>query len=391
MTAERPRVLHCVHSALAGGAQAMALAEAEHLAERFELLISIPRGPLRERFAPYGELVRCTPWLPGWRASPGRWAIQSIRTACDTIRLALLIRRRRVDAVVTSSTVLLAPVLAARLTGVPALIHVREWPTLRAHTLLFGAHGALADTVIAISGGLEQRFDGARARVVRIPDGVVVPPTPPPPAAFGSPLRLCVIGSVNANRGKGQDLAVAALGLLRDRGVEATLDVVGPINDRAFAASLERQAEQLGLDGRVRVLGPVADADATLASSDLLLFCSRQGADVTPLVLMEALARRRPVVAARVGSVEEVVVDGETGLLVPPEDAAAIADAVARLAADPELARKLAERGRGECSARLDRDRNLRRLALELDARIGAYGASSVVPAANEVVPGTSR
>ncbi len=390
MSGKRPKVLLCVHSAIAGGAQAMALAEAEHLAQRFDLLIAVPRGPLRARFAQHGELVRTTPWLPGWRASPARWAIQSVRTGFDAMRLAFLIRRRGVSAVLTSSTVLVAPVLAAKLVRVPALVHVREWPALRTHSLLFGIQGALADTIVAISAGLERRFDGSRARVVRIADGIVAEPSPPAPAAFGRPLRLCVIGSVNANRGKGQDLALAALAQLRERGIEATLDIVGPINDQAFADFLEQEAGRLGLAGQVRVVGPVDGVDATLRAADMLLFCSRQGADVTPLVLMEALTRRRPVVATRVGSVDEVVVDGETGTLVPPEDAGAIADAVAALASDPEMARALAERGRSMCSTRLDRDRGLRLLESELGERIAAYGEPSVVPAANEIAPDES-
>jgi glycosyltransferase involved in cell wall biosynthesis len=390
MSEPRPKVLLCVHSALAGGAQAMALAEAEHLAERFELLISMPRGPLRERFAQHGELVRATPWVPGWRASPARWALQSLRTGMDALRLAFLVRRRGVAAIVTSSTVLVAPVLAGRLARVPAVVHVREWPALRAHTFLFGVQGALADTVVAISAGLERRFAGSRARVVRIPDGIVVGPSAPPPPAFHQPLRLCVIGSVNANRGKGQDLAVAAVAQLRDRGVEATLEIVGPINDMAFAEHLERQAGELGLAGDVRVRGPVDGAAETLRAADLLLFCSRQGADVTPLVLMEAMAQCRPVVATRVGSVEEVVAHGETGLLVPPGDATAIANAVEELARNPDRARALAERGRSVCSARLDRAQGLRQLEGELRGRIAAYGATSEVPAAKDSVPGTS-
>lgn len=390
MSARRPRALLCVHSALAGGAQAMALAEAEHLAERFELLIAVPRGPLRERFAKHGELVRSTPWLPGWKASPGRWAAQLIRTCFDSIRLARLVRRRDVSAIVTSSTVLLAPSLAGRLTRVPTLVHVREWPVLKTDGFLFRLQGALADTIVAISGGLERRFAGSRARVVRIPDGIIVEPSPPPPPAFRQPLRLCVIGSVNADRGKGQDLAVSALAQLRERGVEATLDVVGPINDQGFADQLKRQAEELGVAGSVWVRGPVDGATEILRASDLLLFCSRQGADVTPLVLMEALTQHRPVVATRVGSVDEVVEHGENGLLAPPNDPAAIAAAVEQLALAPERARAMAERGRSMCAVRFDRVRSLQQLERELRSRIVAYGASRVVPVAKESVPGTS-
>jgi glycosyltransferase involved in cell wall biosynthesis len=64
------------------------------------------------------------------------------------------------------------------------------------------------------------------------------------------------------------------------------------------------------------------------------------------LVLLEAMAAGRPVVASRVATIPEVVVDGQTGLLVPAGDPLALAEAIARLAADPALARQLGEAGR---------------------------------------------
>jgi glycosyltransferase involved in cell wall biosynthesis len=64
------------------------------------------------------------------------------------------------------------------------------------------------------------------------------------------------------------------------------------------------------------------------------------------LVLLEAMAAGRPIVASRVATIPEVVLDGETGLLVPAGDPLALADALARLAADPDLASQFGEAGR---------------------------------------------
>ena len=85
-----------------------------------------------------------------------------------------------------------------------------------------------------------------------------------------------------------------------------------------------------------------------------------QDADGIPTVLIEAMAMEIPVVATRVSGIPELVVDGETGLLVPPDDAPALAEALARLLQDQDLARRLARAGRdlvvaqyrGETSAR---------------------------------------
>ena len=353
----------------------MALTAARYLAGSYSLLISVPRGPLTESFAEHGELVRSSPSLPLWGAPPWRWLLQAGRTAFDAVRLAVLIRRRGVRLVVTNSTVLLSPVLAARLARVPVVVHAREWSRDAPGRVVHRLEGTLADAIVAISGGIGDRFRGARARVVRIPDGIELPRTPeafqPPSSPNGDgrevPLRLCTVGALTAALDKGQDVAVEALVLLHRRGVAATLDLVGPIHDAAAERRLLAAAERGSVSDRVRLHGATDDVPAFLRRSDVLLFCSRDGADVTPLVLMEALVHGRPVVATNVGSVSEVVIDGETGLLVPPGRPEAIAAAVARLAADPALGRVLVERGQGHVAERYDIDNTLDSLRRELE------------------------
>ena len=279
------------------------------------------------------------------------------------MRLARVIRRERIDAVVTCSTVLLAPVLAARLTGVRSVVHAREWPTTRLGRAVFRIQKHSADVVVAISGGVAARFDGGgRAEVVRIADGIEPLAEEPSPARFGSPLRLCVIGSLTGGDGKGQHRAVETVAILRDRGVEATLSIVGPILDEAYAGVVRATIRRTGVGDRVAILGARDDVPALLREHDVLLFCSRQGADVTPLVLMEALAAERPVIAAGVGSVAEVLGDGEFGTVVAPEDPAAMADAVVRLIGEPVAARGQAARGRDHVAANFDREAGIRDL-----------------------------
>jgi len=193
----------------------MALAEAECFADSCSIVAAVPAGPMRERFAACGDLVEPAPSLPVWSASSLRWMLQLGRSCLDAIRLARVIRRRGVAAVLTSSTVLLAPVLAARLAGVPALVYAREWPTSRPGALAFWLQRRCADVVVAISGGVADKFAGpGRARIVRIPDGITIRPGKRRPPKFASPLRLCVIGSLTAGDGKGQHRAVEALALL---------------------------------------------------------------------------------------------------------------------------------------------------------------------------------
>jgi glycosyltransferase involved in cell wall biosynthesis len=100
------------------------------------------------------------------------------------------------------------------------------------------------------------------------------------------------------------------------------------------------------LEGRGAILaGPRRDVPEILAASDIVALPSRFG-EGCPNAILEAMAAGKPVVAARTGGVPEVVVDGETGLLVPREDPDALRAALLRLAADPALRARMGAAGR---------------------------------------------
>jgi glycosyltransferase involved in cell wall biosynthesis len=200
---------------------------------------------------------------------------------------------------------------------------------------------------------------------VQIPDGITLPPASPrrPRNAFGSPLRLCLVGGIAPR--KGQDVAVAAVALLRERGVDARLELVGRQIDSLFTAGLREDARRLGVAHEVELVGEVADAGPNLERADIVIAPSR--GEWTPLVLMEALARGKPVVAARVGGVAEIVRDREFGLLVAPESPAELASAIAELAADPAAAMTMADQGRTHIHARFRVERTLQGLRAEIE------------------------
>lgn len=116
------------------------------------------------------------------------------------------------------------------------------------------------------------------------------------------------------------------------------------VGDGPLRPTLEARARDLGLNGAVRFLGAVPRAASFLPHFDVFVLSSVwEGMSNS---LLEAMAAGRPVVATRVGGNPEVVVDGETGLLVPPRDPRALADAVLRLLGDPALAGRLGEAAR---------------------------------------------
>jgi L-malate glycosyltransferase len=108
--------------------------------------------------------------------------------------------------------------------------------------------------------------------------------------------------------------------------------------------AFEQQAAKLGLQSNFMFLGRRSDIPDVLASCDIAVLPSR--AEGLPNAVLEYMAAGLPAIASRVGGNAELVEDGVTGLLVPPEDSSAIAAALLRLLRDPELSRKMAENGR---------------------------------------------
>ena len=170
-------------------------------------------------------------------------------------------------------------------------------------------------------------------------------------------LRLLSVGRLAQVKGHG--VLLEALAEMRARGSSATAAIVG---DGPKRADIEQLARRLGLAGAVTFTGPVGqdEIDRHYEEADVLVVASF--AEGIPVVLMEAMAHRLPVVATRVMGVAELVRDGENGLLVRPGRADQLAAALERLAADPELRARLGEEGRRTVESEFDVDASARRL-----------------------------
>jgi glycosyltransferase involved in cell wall biosynthesis len=124
-------------------------------------------------------------------------------------------------------------------------------------------------------------------------------------------------------------------------GVKARLVIAGDGEERD---ALEEFSRRLGVTGQVEFLGFSRDVDPLMRSFDVFVLPSlTEGISLT---ILEAMAAAKPVITTRVGGNPEVVIDGRTGILVPPQDPDALAAAIVKLMKDPALALEMGKNGR---------------------------------------------
>ena len=207
-----------------------------------------------------------------------------------------------------------------------------------------------SDQVVAISSYTAQeiaQFADVAVRVIPYTVGFALEPTPAmsPRSAPRRAFRILFVGRLVERKGVAGLLDAverlpAALG--------AQLEIVGDGPDRT---RLDTQTRRAGLQGRVRLRGRISTPELreAYATADVLVLPSirdsRGDTEGLGVVLLEAMSYGVPVIGARVGGIPDIVVDGESGLLVPPGDTTALVAALERLAGDPVLAARLREGG----------------------------------------------
>ncbi|MEW5769570.1 MAG: exopolysaccharide biosynthesis GT4 family glycosyltransferase EpsE [Pseudomonadota bacterium] len=167
------------------------------------------------------------------------------------------------------------------------------------------------------------------------------------------------------NQGKGYTHLLRAVAILRQLGMEVRLRIAGEDEQggSGHRRELERQLAEEGLQDCVTLLGAVAEERIRECLETTHLFVLASLDEALGVVLMEAMAMSVPVIATRVGGVPELVSDGVDGLLVPPADAQAIADAVLALARDPARAQGLSLASRQKIVDAFSHRRSARTLA----------------------------
>lgn len=328
------RIVHQILSAEVAGGQRVALAIARGTREAGHepVFFSPLPGPFLESAAAEGFTCRVVPLRDALRID-------------DAVRLAHALRDERAEIVHTHAhfSVNVLARMAGRAARVPVVAHMhtdnvfRSGNSRRAQVIVDNLTARLCARIVAVSDATRRALEaqGYPPRLLEtLHTGIEPLPVERDPAlraSLGVPADAPLILSVGRlSETKGHLDLVRALAHLD--GVWAVVAGEDVESGGAFTRALLGEAARLGVAGRLVLAGRRDDVPALLASADLLVLPS--WVEGLPLVVLEAMAAARPVVATSVGGVPELVADGETGLLVPPRDPEALARAVEAALAD---------------------------------------------------------
>jgi glycosyltransferase involved in cell wall biosynthesis len=335
------------------------------------------KGPASRDYAALGSIAVVPYSRLTYARRPAAVAKVAIRFVRDLRRFRRQFRRSRPDLVVVVTTVLPAVLLAARLEGIPAVVYAAElydqsWKRaglLRVWGgLLARFTAALSDGIVSCSQAVARQFPSRNG----VPHEIAYPPIGPE-YARGDRRRarnryglaegdVCLLVVGNVSRGRGQDVAIRALPLVRRSTPTARLLIAGSPHreeaDEAFAEELRQLAAERHVVAAVSFVGDVEDMADLYAAADLVVNPARF-AEPFGRVGPEALIAGKPVVATKVGAIPEALRDGIDGLLVPPDDAFALATAAVRILENDELSRTLASNGRERVQTKFGSDQDL--------------------------------
>jgi len=277
-----------------------------------------------------------------------------------TAALVRQIRRGRFDLIYSNTSNIMAGAMAAWLTSRFHLLHLREilvspeivWRFLARYFTTF-SHQIIANST-AVRDHLKAEVPRAAGKTVVIHNGVDIERFKPhrDRAALRRSLGLtdehvavAVVGRVNPR--KGQEILIKSAAALAERNSNLRWFIIGGAfaGEEIYRQQLIEDVRRRGLDDRITFIEFHPAIEKVYASIDILALPSL-APESFGLVLAEAMACEVPVIATRQGGPLDVVAEGETGLFVRPGDVRDLAEAVARLADDAELRRRMGKAGR---------------------------------------------
>ncbi len=360
-------------------------------------VLAYGRGPLFERIEPLGIPIKYTPLLRfPWfekrldpfeseKANSWRYGLSLLAAV---VQLGLLVpiatlwlfsKGVRVVHLNNEIRSHLPLLLAARLSGCKVLCHLHGWRHL---TRLEQAAAGLVHLYVGIThpGTRFYQKEFPKGRYVTIVNGLLLPP-PKEDISERLAIRrqlgleetaICVGMIGRLVHWKGQEIFLEAFQRVLKQDSRAYALVVGGSFDQngAYLKTLQGHAERLGILGKIHFTGWQKDINPYLAAMDIVVHAS-----VNPepfgLVIAEAMAQGKPVIASDGGGVSELIRDHQTGLLVPPKDPVRLSEAILELIRSSELAARWGKAGRAHILKEFDIRQNSRKVARIYRALLG--------------------
>jgi glycosyltransferase involved in cell wall biosynthesis len=256
----------------------------------------------------------------------------------------------------------------------PVLLSKRVGSYIQKHDILHRYTYGRLDRVLAISNVIHRYVVAttpiAPEKVLTLHDAVDLSQFNPASvdrqavrASLGIPPGMLLFGFVGRfSPGKGHEELLDAAALLVKKGRTFHLGVAGEAShgEEQYATEIRARAHTLNLDANVTFLGYRADIPAVMSAFDVLVFPSH--AESFGVVLIEGMAMERPVVATNCDGVVDIVVDGETGIMVPPKDAKRLAEGMDALLQDPSLRVRMGAAGRKRVMDLFDQEKQIGRI-----------------------------
>lgn len=300
-----------------------------------------------------------------------------LKGIASILRLARLIKQHQVDLVCTITRgAHIYGGIAGRLMRRRVMFHLHDIPQSRCATMLyFALIKHCAHRVVAVSQSIVDAYklnwhDLSETKIAIVHNGIDLhrfSPARHAPDVLRERLELrerypvvSIIGRVS--RFKGLEEFIQAAKLVTDEFPHSRFLVVGQVwdEDRAWSERYDDLIRRLGLSDHILQLGQRSDVPDLIAASDIVVLASRF--ESFGLSIVQGMAMEKPIVATRCGGPEEIVVDGETGFLVPVQDPDELGAKILLLANDPHLAAQMGKAGRKRAEAEFDIERFVQRV-----------------------------
>jgi glycosyltransferase involved in cell wall biosynthesis len=329
-------------------------------------------GPLREGGVEVETVRSRSCWMTYWEPRPwpvalAKWG-RCLWPQRAKSRLGSYLSRWRPDVVHVNCLPHLAGAAAGAGTGCPVVWHLREiLPAGPRRRWLAGRLERHAAAVVAVSEAVARwvRDEGLGDRLHVIPNGVEPPAKPPDARRARSALGLeaggvviGLFGQLVPHKGALAFIEAACAAAPSHPDLRFVIAGAGP---EAFRRQCEQAISVSGRADRIRLLPAQPSGEQLIAASDVVCLATATP-DPFPRAVLEAMAAGRPVAAFDSGGTAEMVVDGETGLLVPSGEVDALADAFRRLAGDRSLRDAMGAAGAARARERFSLDLHVSRM-----------------------------